>query len=84
MGDTHRAVAELKDVLAALLRVKGPKDSDTLDTRHFLAVAKADAGDIPTAVAELESVLADQVRILGPDDRDTVATREELARWRQR
>jgi hypothetical protein len=78
-GDHAGAEAELRDVLAAELRVLGPDHPDTLATRHQIALVMAARGEPIAAEAELRDVLAARLRVLGPDHPDTMTTRYEIA-----
>jgi hypothetical protein len=73
-GNHAAAEAELRDVLAAELRVLGPDHPKTLATRQQIALEIAQRGDPVEAEAELRDVLAAELRVLGPDHPDTLTT----------
>ncbi|MER5474561.1 tetratricopeptide repeat protein, partial [Streptomyces sp. NPDC002685] len=78
-NDTEEAFQEL---LADQERVLGPDHSETMTTRHTLAVWRGESGDATGAVAGFEELLPDRIRTLGPDHPHTLNARYELAAWR--
>ncbi|MET8870661.1 tetratricopeptide repeat protein [Nocardia sp. NPDC004604] len=75
----ERAISELERLLADHLRVVGPDDPSTLQTRHSIAYWLGKSGDLDRAIAEFEQVAIDRERILGPDHVDTLTTRSNIA-----
>ncbi|WP_167769093.1 tetratricopeptide repeat protein [Nocardia sp. CS682] len=96
-GDSGRALAYLttletpraadnRDLWAAWLpsieAVAGAVHPDALQARAYLALRRAESGDLPGAIAEYARLLDDQLAILGPDHPNTLATRHHLAAYR--
>ncbi|WP_103502008.1 MULTISPECIES: FxSxx-COOH system tetratricopeptide repeat protein [unclassified Streptomyces] len=77
--EPHQAVAYARRSVAALSRLRGADDRETLTARSFLASAHRDAGDLDAATPLHEELVADCERVLGADDRDTLAARSNLA-----
>ncbi|GAA1628312.1 tetratricopeptide repeat protein [Nocardia ninae] len=93
-GDSGRALAYLttletpraadnRDLWAAWLpsieAVVGAVHPDALQAREYLALRRAESGDLPGAIAEYTRLLDDQLTILGPDHPNTFTTRHHLA-----
>ncbi|MFF3228469.1 tetratricopeptide repeat protein [Nocardia suismassiliense] len=93
-GDSGRALAYLttletpraadnRDLWAAWLpsieTVVGAVHPDALQARQYLALRRAESGDLPGAIAEYARLLDDQLTILGPDHPNTLTTRHHLA-----
>jgi tetratricopeptide (TPR) repeat protein len=80
LGDSpEQSIMIAEPLLADQERVLGGDDSDTLDTRHNLAVAYQRAGRIAEAIMLLEQTLADLKRVLGAEHPATLAGRISLA-----
>ncbi|WP_084505918.1 tetratricopeptide repeat protein, partial [Nocardia harenae] len=60
-------------------QILGSKHPDTLNTRHNLADAYQEAGQVTSAIDLYEQVLTDRRRILGDDHPHTLNTRNNLA-----
>jgi tetratricopeptide (TPR) repeat protein len=60
-------------------RVLGPDHPHTLASRHNLAYAYREAGDLGRAIPLYKQTLADRERVLGPDHPDTLGSRNNLA-----
>lgn len=69
----------LEEVLADQLRVMGPDDPGTLQTRVDLANLTFAVGDVVEAVDRYSNVVAERSRLDGPDDLETVLARRDLA-----
>ncbi|MCY1139101.1 tetratricopeptide repeat protein [Actinoplanes sp. Pm04-4] len=78
-GQGAAAIDQYEGVLADRRRLLGDDDTDTLATRHSLAVALREAGQLEEAIDKFESVLADERRLLGDDHTLTLITRNQLA-----
>ncbi|WP_159080384.1 tetratricopeptide repeat protein [Nocardia suismassiliense] len=93
-GDSGRALAYLttlettravdnRDLWAAWLpsieAVAGAVHPDTLHAREYLALRRAESGDLHGAIAEYARLLEGQLEILGPDHANTLSTRFNLA-----
>ena len=78
-GQPARAAGYFQRALADRRRVLGQDHPDTLASRHNLAGAFQDAGDLGRAIPLHEQALADCVRVLGQDHPDTLASRNNLA-----
>ncbi len=73
-----QAEQQLREVLAARLRVLGPDHRNTLATRHEIARMLDERGQYEQAEREYRDVLAAEMRILGPDHPDIRVTRDSL------
>ncbi|MFI9402857.1 tetratricopeptide repeat protein [Nocardia sp. NPDC052316] len=93
-GDSGRALAYLttletpraadnRDLWAAWLpsieAAVGAVHPDALQARGFLALRRAESGDLSGAIADYARLLEDQLSVLGPDHPNTLATRHHLA-----
>ncbi|MFE1312429.1 tetratricopeptide repeat protein [Streptomyces sp. NPDC058755] len=65
------------ELLDEFLRLRGPDDRESLNTRRHMARRRG-GGDAAGAAAALKTLLDDASRALGPQDPDTCATRVEL------
>ncbi|MFC7532829.1 NB-ARC domain-containing protein [Actinoplanes sp. GCM10030250] len=73
-------LADFEGLLADCLRILGPADPDTLETRGDIASRRGSAGE-PGIVAEFDAVLADASRELGRHHRAVWTIRSNRAYW---
>ncbi|MGW7380722.1 tetratricopeptide repeat protein [Streptomyces sp. NPDC054794] len=78
-GLYDRARSELEAVLAAQRKILGDTHPGTLATRHSLASARHDQGDLSRARSEFEAVLAARRELLGDTHSNTLTTWHDLA-----
>jgi hypothetical protein len=69
---SHRAVQTCQRIALDAEWILGPEHPSTLEARHGLAIAYADAGRAWEAIAIQEPLLADRRRILGPEHHSTL------------
>lgn len=78
-GDLVTAEEQLRQIVAAKIRVLGRHHADTMSARDCLAWLLAEQRDLVPAVRRFTGVLVDRTERLGPRHRDTLATRHRLA-----
>jgi tetratricopeptide (TPR) repeat protein len=78
-GSSVQALDSYQRALAIRSRVLGADHLSTLTTRHNLAHALRERGDLDAAEAEFRDVLAIRQRVAGPDHSNTLTTRYNLA-----
>ncbi|MGW7380715.1 FxSxx-COOH system tetratricopeptide repeat protein, partial [Streptomyces sp. NPDC054794] len=78
-GLYSQARSELEAVLAHRRDTLGDTHTNTLNTRHELAVVLRELGELDQARSELEAVLAHRRDTLGDTHTNTLTTRHELA-----
>ncbi|MGW4905138.1 FxSxx-COOH system tetratricopeptide repeat protein [Streptomyces sp. NPDC004270] len=78
-GRDAQTIVLRKAILAQEVQALGDTHPNTLTTRHNLAHAYREAGDLERAIPLFETTLAQEVQVLGDTHPNTLITRNQLA-----